>query len=259
MNNFGRVVEITAGSLTFNSDAYTMEGEVAFNNDSTPGESQLKIWNLSQSTIQQLKKGINVIVNAGYKGDIGEILSGTLTKASTAADGVERVTTLYVQDHNAWKSISRSYAPGTLAQYIIRDLAAYLNWPIAKLELTNNKKYTNGLKVDGDAADKIAEISKECGAGSYISKNQLYVLPLRSGVGDVLQLSPDSGLIGSPEYFNDDKVEGYNITMQLQHRLTTSSAIDLKSKAFAGRLHVRAGSHKFSNTGDFTTVVEAII
>ena len=61
-------------------------------------------------------------------------------------------------------------------------------------------------------------------------------------------------MIGSPEPYEEEitaedfkeTIKGYNITMLLQHRITTASIINLSSKIAKGKFRVRSGTHSFS-------------
>jgi hypothetical protein len=260
--NFGRVVEVMIGNLSFPLDQFGIEGTVSFDNDPLPNESEIKIWNLSPGTIAQLKRGATAMVNAGYRGDVGVILHGFVSKVSTRRNGVDTITTIYVldsEDLSSRKVTDVAYADGTLASYILKEMAAQLGLPIAQFDLNQDYRYEEGFTASGEVTKIISQVAKDCGTSAYVNKGKLYIRNLRRGADDVFALSPETGLIGSPEPFEEDKFSGYRIKSQLQYRITTASVIDLHSRLFSGRVHVRSGSHKFSWSGDFTTEVEAIL
>ncbi len=262
MNNFGRVIEVIVDDMLFSSVDYAVEGTVPFDNDPLPNESEIKLWNLSPETISLLTRNSIVGINAGYKGDIGLILHGRLSKAVTKPQGVDLITTIYVMDSedlSKRKVTDVAYAEGTLASYILKDMAAQLGLPIAQFDLNRDYRYEEGYTASGKVTDIITKIAKDCGTSAYVNKGKLYIRNLRRGADDVFALSPQTGLIGSPEPFEDEHFKGYSIKSQLQYRITTASVIDLSSKQFSGRVHVRRGSHHFSRTGNFTTEVEAIL
>jgi hypothetical protein len=262
MANFGRVIEVTVDTLFFSSEFYTIEGTVPFDNDPVPNESEIKIWNLSYETIGYFNKGAIVTVTAGYKGDTGLLLKGFISKVETKSDGVDRVTTIHVMDSDdfAKREVRDiAYQNGVLASYILRQMAAQLGLPIAQFELNQDYKYEEGYTASGEVTKIISDVAADCGTSAYVNKGQLYIRNLRIGADDVFLLSPDTGLIGSPEPFTEDDFTGYHLESQLQYRITTASVIDVKSKYFEGRVHARSGSHSFSGSGDFKTTVEAIL
>lgn len=261
MPNFGRVVEVLIGNKKFSNADFTLEGTVPFDNDPLPNESEIKIWNLSNDTIAQLKRGQTAMVNAGYRGDIGLILHGFVSKVITKREGVDRVTSIYVLDSDdiTKREVDIAYKNSTLASYILKDMARQLGLPIGQFELNQDYRYEEGYTAKGEVTKVISDVAADCGTSAYVNKGKLYIRNLRIGADDVFSLSSDTGLIGSPETFEEENFKGFTIHSQLQYRVTTASVIDLKSSIFIGRVHVRSGSHKFSNTGNFTTEVEAIL
>ncbi|MEI4920863.1 hypothetical protein Q8G81_35495, partial [Klebsiella pneumoniae] len=71
MNNFGRVIEVMTANMKFSSEFYNIEGKVPFDSDPLPNESEIKLWNLSDKTINNIKRNEVLMLNAGYKGDVG--------------------------------------------------------------------------------------------------------------------------------------------------------------------------------------------
>ncbi len=261
-NNFGRVVEITIDKRVFKNADYTMQGTVFFDNDTLPNESEIKIWNLSSKTIRLFKRNSVVIINAGYSGDIGTILYGYISNVATVHEGVDKITTIHVLDSgdlSKWDIKEKAYAKGVKASYILKDLAKHISLPIAQFELTQDVKYQDGYTAKGKLLDIMKKVAGDAKTECYINKNKLYIRNLKRGADDLFSLSVSTGFIGSPESFEEEKRKGYKVKSQLQYRIKTASVIELKSKEFKGKLYVQSGKHKFSNTGDFMTEVEAIV
>lgn len=261
-HNVGRVVEVMVNHMSFSMDHYAIEGTIPFDNDLLPNESEIKLWNLSKDTINRIKRNDTLMINAGYRGDVGVILHGFVSKVTTKREGVDAVTSIYVldsQDLSKRKVTDIAYAKGTLASYILREMAKQVGLPIAQFQLNRDYRYEEGYTASGEVTDIIGKVADDCGTSAYINKGKLYIRNLRRGADDVFSLSPETGLIGSPEPFEKDQFKGYHFKSQLQYRMTTASVIDLKCKDFMGRVHVRSGTHTFSRTGDFLTEVEAIL
>jgi len=261
--NFGRVIEFLTAGMSFSSEQFAIEGTVPFDDDMLPNESEIRIYNLSDQILAKIKRGAVAMVNAGYRGDVGVILHGWISRVSTHWEGVDKITTINVldsEDLSKREVKEAAYAKGTLASYIIKDLAGVIGMPIAQMELAKDVRYTDGYTVKGKATDLIAEVAEECETSAFINRGKLYIRNLRRIAGsDLFVLSAKTGLIGTPSPFEDEGSNGYELTSQLQYRITTASGIDLVSSAFAGRLYVRKGMHTFSRDGDFTTNVEAIL
>lgn len=262
MANYGRVIEVIVDDMLFNGEHLSIEGTVPFDNDTLPNESEIRIWNLTSSTTERIKRGAVVAVNAGYRGDVGLILHGFASKVQTSWEGVDKVTTIYVldtDDVSRRKVTDIAYTEGTLASYILKEMAGQLGLPIAQFELNQDYRYEEGYTASGEVTKIISDIAADCGTSAYVNKGKLYIRNLRIGGDDVFSLSQETGMIGSPESFEEEDFKGFRILSQLQYRITTASVIDLKSKLFEGRVHVRSGAHRFSRSGDFATEMEAIL
>ncbi|RAR39670.1 phage protein [Paenibacillus sp. MDMC362] len=262
MANFGRVVEVMVAGMTFSMDKFNIEGTVPFDDDTLPNESEIKIWNLTAETINKIKRGDTLMINAGYIGDVGVILHGFVSAVRSRREGVDKVTSIYVIDSEDLSKRTLkdvSYKEGTLASYIIKDMAGQIGLRIAQFELVRDYRYMDGYTASGEVTGIIAKVAEDCKTAVYINKGRLYIRNLKRGADNRFKLSADTGLIGVPEYQEDDETKGYQITSQLQYRITTASVVDLISQTFTGRLYVRSGAHTFSRTGDFTTAMETIL
>lgn len=260
--NFGRVIEVMTANMKFSSENYNIEGTVPFDNDALPNEAEIKLWNLSDTTLSNIKRNEVLMLNAGYKGDVGLLLHGYISNVQTVWEGMDKVTTINVldsEDLDKREVKEIAYAKNTLASKIIKQMAGYIGLPIAQMDLNQDYRYQEGYTAKGKVTEIITKVCKDCGTSVYINKNKLYIRSLRRGADSVFAANSNTGLIGTPGGFQDDSGKGYNISMQLQHRVTTASVIDLTSRAFTGRLYVRSGSHRFSRTGDFITEVAAIL
>ena len=281
---FDRFVEVKISDyFCVNNEQLKIKFNVPFDDDTEVNESTIEIYNLSNQTISHIKQNDKCTISAGYKGDIGVILNGRVSLVKTTHDGVDKCTTIYVldsEDLTAKTIKSKSYAAGTSASNILKDLAKTLGMAITVLSLPTNVKYNSGWTCEGAITEEMAKIAKHCGANVYINKGNLYIRPLTEGDNTNFTLSAETGLIGVPSEFTeevelseedlkyiatkkgqskiktvgDKKVieeHGYNVTSLLQHRITTASLIDLKSKYANGSFRVRSGVHKFDET--FTT------
>ncbi|NYV68126.1 hypothetical protein HYI36_22880 [Bacillus sp. Gen3] len=259
---FGRIVEFLCNGRTISSNDFRIEFRVEFDDDPKPNTSEIVIYNLSESTINSLKKNNRVTLNAGYQNDKGVILSGYISKVLTRRDGTDHPTTIYVTDSQPLdtdKTANKSYKKGVKASYILRDLAKVLGVKLAALELPNDKTFSRGYYVNGSILDVIRAIARDCGSDYYFNHGNLYIRPRK--VGDITQfvLNSDTGLIGSPEPFEeetDDKKgrKGYKVKSLLQYRMNTASIIQLDSMYVKGRYRVKKGVHSWQGNNFYTEV-----
>ena len=263
MNSFWvRQCEVIAGGKRFNMDDLDIEFSVPFDNNEEPDMASVTIFNLSDNSINSIKKEQNVIVNAGYRRDVGTIFKGTLQKAYTRWQGVDKPTELTIGDGaQQWmtKHVSRAYGDGITASAILKDLTGMFGLELGRLDLVNDLTYPRGRIIDSSLKDALKQIVRETGTEFKISQGRIFILPHSDGIPTGFLLKSDSGLIGSPEVFEKEEhgktINGYKIKMLLNHRVTINSTIMVESRTANGTYRVLRGRHRCSPS-DFLTEVE---
>lgn len=136
--------------------------------------------------------------------------------------------------------------------------------PVAVFAPKRDHVYKDKATVEGGLMENIRKYAKICGVSAYICKGQIYARPIIDGDGLDFTLSADTGLLELSEFEEEstteefvDTVHGYEITMLLQHRVTTASLIKVNSKNVSGSYRVREGSHTYDGTS-FLTKVKAV-
>lgn len=285
MNNFGRKIKVTVGKMTFKNDDLEIRFSSPFDDDAKPNQTIIEIYNLSKTTLSHMKKGDSVSLQAGYSKDIGEIASGKASKILTSKDGVDKITKIYMLEGNDFSRIkvtpktadpAEKYTKGknkgkskkqamkisfkknTTGLTIIKRLVDVLGIKLGSpIKLVKNKVYKKGYTVTGLILNNLEEVVHDCGSVMYHRRGKLIIRPLKEGTDEKFLLSEETGLIGSPEPFDDDGVKGYTIRCLLQHRITTASIIQIKSKTANGKYRVRKGKH-IADTDDFYTEIEVV-
>lgn len=249
--------EILVAGKKFIKDDFEIDFLVNFDDDPEPNICHVMIYNLSDSTIALLKKGENIILNAGYEGDIGTILLGTIEKPETSWEGIDKVTKLTVgEGSDKWLKayVNKSYAPGITSKAILTDLAGMFGMELGELNLVNNITYTRGRSVSGMLQSVIRQIVAETNSKFHISQGKILIRPWEAGTETGFLLNADTGLIESPQYFEEENRSGYRVRMLLNHRITVDSILQIESKTANGIFRVCKGSH----SGDFITEVEVV-
>jgi len=261
---FGRVTELVIGELKMTSETLDIEFEIPFDDDPDPNRSEIVIYNLSDTSLSKLKKGVKVTINAGYTNDKGVILSGFVSTVSSEKGGSDRATKLTVLDSNSingTKTLKKSYKKGIKGEQILKDLAKAINLKIAVMKLPKNVVYKKGFSVNGPILDDMKKVAKDCGASFYISRSKVYIRSIKEGDNTKFILKSETGLIGSPEYFEQEKdgvvVKGYKVKSLLQYRMNTASIIELQSVFVKGKFRVRKGKH-YRRGDSYYTEVEVI-
>lgn len=265
---FGRKAIIESWAVTIDSDELDFEFEVPFDNDLEANEAEITVYNLSNTTIKNLIYNKPISIRAGYKNDMGVIFSGYISKVTTKRDGVDKKTTIKAIDSPDLKEkdiANVTYAKGTKASYILKDLINKTHLPIAAFQPKRDWTYENEVTINGGLMDSIRKYSEVCGISTWINKGKVYAQHISKGTNLYFNVKVETGMIGSPEEFEEeitaedykDTIKGYNVKMLLQHRITTGSVVKINSDYVNGEYHVRAGKHVF-NESEATTEIEVI-
>ena len=263
---FGSEAKITCGSVNIKSNELDFEFDVPFDDDMEANEAEIIIYNLTKSTISKFKKGSKLSIEAGYKDDTGVIFNGFVSKVSTKREGSDKATTIKCLDDMSTKTVeSISYSKGTKASYILKDLLKRTNTPIAVFKVRRDHTYKEGVTVEGDLTENIKKYAEVCGISVFVSKGKIYARYIKDGDNLNFTLSEETGLIGSPEEFEEEQtaedfkevVNGYKCECLLQHRMTTAGIINLKSMNANGTFRIRSGRHRF-NPDEAITEIEVI-
>lgn len=252
---FGSVATITSGQVTLSSDALDIEFQIPFDDDMEPDEAEIKVYNLSDNTLRQLKKGAAISVTAGYTGDTGLIFSGFITRIKTVHDGADKVTSINAMDDIKDHTIeSIEFSKGTKASYILKKLIDKTGIPVAAFSPRRDYTYKDSQTVDGDQMENISRYAKVCGISVYVSRGRIYARYIKDGDNTGFTVSGDTGLIGAPSPFEEEvtaedfteTVSGYEVEMLMQHRMCAGAIVALKSADAFGTYRVTKGEHRFS-------------
>lgn len=264
---FGRVVKIQTAGLTFTQDL-DLEFTVPFDDDTEVNEAEIKVYNLSKNTIGKLKANEEITITAGYGPDTGVIFVGAISTVKTKWEDKDKLTTIKAVDDVKLEERdidSISFKAGVKASYILKTLVGKLKLPIAVFKIRKDHTYTEAVTVSGGLMAAIQQYAEVCGVSAYINKRKVYVRHLSDGDNLGFTVNVDTGLIGSPEEFSEEvnnedyteTVSGVKFKILLEHRITTASIMNLKSRDFSGKYRVRSGQH-VCNESDFFTEITAI-
>ena len=260
---FGSVATITTGQVTISSEMLDVEYVVPFDDDMEPNEAEITVYNLSDSTIKQLKKDAAISIVSGYKGDTGVLFSGYISKVKTTYSDADRATTIYALDDIKEHTVeSLSFEKNTSASYILKKLIARTGIPVAVFKVRRDHTYEHAQTVDGDLMQNIKKYADVCGISVYVSKGKIYARYIKEGDNLNFIVSVDTGMIGSPSPYTEeitaedytDVVDGFEVKMLLQHRMCAGAIVDLKSKFASGKYRVCSGEHRFSPNEATTSI-----
>ena len=264
---YGHTVIIKTGSVTLKNSELDVEFYVPFDDDTESNESEIIVYNLTDSTIKNIKTNEKLTITAGYGNDTGIICSGYISKRKTVYEGVDKITTINVIDHKSLKERdidSITFNKNTKASTILKTLCTKLGFPIAVFKVEKDYTFKKEETVSGGLMDNIQRYAKICGVSAYVLKGKIYVRKLSDGDNTSFTLSSDTGLISCEEFEETETIEktkntikGYKLKMLLQHRLQTASIITIDSRNAKGKFRVRSGNHHYDGR-EFITEAEVV-
>lgn len=252
---WGSQAKVICGGVTLKSDELDLEFDVAFDDDMEANEANVTVYNLSANTINQLKYHSEISIEAGFSGDTGVIFSGYIDKVSTTYESADKITTIRCYDDISNKTITEvTYAAGTKASYILKDLLNKTGTPIAVFDMRRDWTYEDEQKVDGKLSESIRTYSEVCGVSTYVKNGKIISRYIKNGDDISFTISEETGMIGSPSAYEEEitaedykeTVNGYEVEMLLQHRMSAGAICNLKSLIANGQYRVRSGTHTFN-------------
>lgn len=264
---YNQNVTIRTGDVTIKNDELDMEFDIPFDDDTEANEAEITVYNLTNKTINAMKRGQKITVTAGYGKDTGLIFSGYISTKKTKWEDTDKVTTITAIDNKGKKErelTSMAFAKGTKASAILKKLVSKLGMPVAVFKTSRDYTYKDKTTVDGGLMENIHKYASICGVSAYICKSKVYVAPLTYGEHDTFNLSADTGLLECSEFEEEnteekytDHIKGLNVKMLLTHKVQTGSILNINTKNIKGVYRVREGSHTYDND-EFLTTVKAI-
>lgn len=264
---FKREARATIGALEV--EGLRVQFKVAKSLQQEPNKLEVSIWNLSRDTRGKLTEAVEkqsapVVVEAGYAAAAGspatteELFKGDARLISHVRQGPDWVTRLQSGDGaKAYKSarMVASFAPGTKRGTVIEEAAKSLGLPLGNLKerikahdfkgaLT---EFVGGFAAAGKTATQLTELLDPLGLGWSIQEGQLQILGEKDTTSaQPIVLSPESGLIGSPELGDQGVVK---VKSLLQPGIRPGRRIELDAESLQGLFRVERVTHSGDTHG----------
>ncbi|MDC7234972.1 MAG: hypothetical protein PQJ58_17190 [Spirochaetales bacterium] len=220
--------------------------EVKKTDQESLNEALVTIYNLSDQTISQISgKNKALVLRAGYEDEgVKGLFFGTVKDVKTSKGGADRETVITAYDgykNGRDRVISVSYSPGIERQAVLRDLLQALGLPCTGCDLVTGS-FPGGFSFIGKVLDGLARVIATTGGLSWTIQNESFLVYKAGEPTEFtgLFLSPETGLIGSPEDITEEPEDGgeavkrYRVTSLLFPELLPGSRIKVKSKKLEG-------------------------
>jgi len=265
--NWNRKIEVVFSGKILTLSDVDIEFTYSFNTDENPNELEVVLYNLSDTTINtQAVKNKQIMINAGYEGDVGNIAKCVIVSSNTAWHGVDKVTTIKAidaSDRYLNRSLSKTYKPNTTALEIIRDISNMTGLAMGEISLVKNISYPRGRSVTGRLRDILKSIvTTDCATNLQVKNGVILIRNVGAGMATGAVLSPETGLIGSLEPVDsNEKIPkevqpDYKAQCLLNYRIGAMARVRIDSRVRKGDAVVLKGSHSGSKDGDFVTDIE---
>lgn len=262
--------------------------QITFNikkdNNKDPNQGEITVFNLSDDTVNYINRSIRnnlaVALAVGYEGqELMMIFKGTVQWVSDTFNGTERRTVLHCLDGGINISearTSRSYPKGTKVKTIVSDLVKDLGTTEGNIHIDTDETVSSSVAMCGNTSHYLESICRGIDHNVSIQDGSVYVTP-RSQMSGARSayISPETGLIGSPEPFHNDikpaakttkkskkakkPTDGVKFRCQINGAILPEKTIWLKSRNYDGGFKVVSVTHTGDKEGrEWITEVESV-
>jgi len=277
INQFHRqaTVQIAEGVATLAGiDLQIQNLRVSFNIKKTStsdfNTATITIYNLNEETrerINSIDLGNLVIVKAGYVDEQQEVIFvGNTTLSNISIERPNVITKIEAQDGKIAMNqlkFSITYQAGTFAVKILKDILARTSLDIKHIDWSKivDKQYKNGFCFQGDAKVLLTNICNYLGVEWSIQNNQMKLLPVgKADTAKIIYLTPETGLIGSPEKLRDDSLALYGSQLRKKEMIKIVGATGKKyRKSIGGGYKIKCLLQPFIEPGTVVQVKSSTI
>lgn len=266
-----QVIEIDGGRTDSGVDGMRIQFEIKKTHKKEPNTSQITVTNLSPSRRSSLQlKGVRALLEAGYK-DTGmsRYAVADLRSVDHVRNNADWDTVMQLGDgERAWKyaRVNVSHSPGTRSSDVLKSLADAMGLELGNLStqlMGINSTLDQGFCACGSASRAMDQFVKSLHKEWSVQDGQLQILdPYEHLDLPVPDITPDTGLIGSPEMGSPPK-KGKPALVKFKCLLTPTkpgSRVKLKSKRYDGYVTVQAVTFTGdTHGGDWYTEISGVV
>lgn len=198
-----------------------------------PNFSEITIYNLSPDTENAIiQEGNRIVIEAGYEGDqYGLIFDGDVIQPiRDKEDGVSYRLTLYSLDGDRFYNqgfVGFSVLKGQSARSMVENVVSQAKVPAQLGSISDGfstQELSRGKVVFGLAKDYLRQLAQTQDASFYLEDGKVNIVRMSDlPEGEILDLSPTSGLIGVPAQ-ND---QGVTFKCLLNPRIKINSLVHI--------------------------------
>ncbi len=227
--------------------------------DASPivNKAEIRIYNLNENS-RGLAENTNNIIElfAGYGKEPKLIFRGNPSRVISTIGGVDSVTIFEVGDGLKAFQDSRvdvSFKQSTEVRDVFQTLAKKMGLAKGEQKGIPPKTLAGGLSLSGPVRDHMNYVANKYDLEWSIQDGAVQILPKgKSTSQDAFLLSPETGLIGSP----NKKDKGLEAVSLLQPEINPGRIVEIQSKFVNGQFRVGKVSHEgdTADTAWFTRI-----
>jgi hypothetical protein len=264
---FGRRVQVEIGKPGQSGRSWT-DLRIAFDikkgTGRSPNEARIEIYNLNRDSENACQEdGAMVRLLAGY-GTPSLIFQGDIDQVLLERRPPDRVTVIQARDAGQAFSrarIRKTISGQTTARKVLGYLADAAELALGPLGLAADVIISQGLALNGPVRDELDRIAATLGVDWWVTDGQLVALQPGEHTGEtVVDLGPDSGLVGSPTPVVEKNraTKGVEVVALLQPAISPGRRFRLRSARYTGIYRAEQVSHAGDSFGgDFYTKIRA--
>ena len=226
----------------------------------TPNSAELQVWNLSvdhRKQLQELEK-VYLSIEAGYESGMSLLFRGDLRDVVSGRQGPDWVTSITSDSGRRArkKRIVKSFAPGSSVEMVLQTAAKAMGVRLgntaqrtvkAKISGTQADKFFNGYALAGAIDEELDRLARSCGLEWSIQDDELQFLDYGEPLAQLaVLLTPDTGLLGSPEPGNKGICEARCLIMP---DLYPGRRVEMRSEHVRGIYRLETTKHVGSTFG----------
>lgn len=252
---FGRKVRviITSSGKARQFDNLQVEFEIKRTASKRPSPGKIQIYNLSEDSFNFAKtEDAQISLFAGYENLVSNIFFGDIDNIKKKANGLDIVSEITARDGGKAYSdglISKTFTKAS-AKKVFESIADEMGLPISFYDERIVYEFSD-YTMFGKPREYMDEVCQIVSASWSIQSGSIVISKIGEKINKrVVLLSPESGLIGSPE--KEKKV--VKVKSQLNGLLEPKSIVKLQSKEFDSFYEIKEATHKGSLYGsEFST------
>ncbi len=258
---FHRVAAVTVDTLKITG--LRVEFKVVKTSRPEPNSAEVTIYNISADHRRKMQvAGVPVLLEAGYESAPGQstmqqLFLGDMRVAGHKRHGVDWVTKLEAGDGEKTlrtSKLTESFAAGTRKDAVVKRMleSMKLNVKDAVAKIGEKglqgaaEEFYKGISLSGSTAAELTRVLDDMGLTWSVQDGAVQITKPGEIVGDLVVLTPATGLVGSPEAGEKGYVK---VRSLLNPLIKPSGGIALDSEAFKGTFRVEKATYSGDTHG----------